>query len=102
MWLPRPRTKPYAARAAVFSLDITHADYHTFEHGLQAVSAETGGFFARMYANPRRSVERVANALVGHYVLFTEKPAVEPGTHRIEVELVRRQGIVLARSTYVE
>jgi VWFA-related protein len=92
----------HAARAAVFSLDITHADYHTFEHGLQAVSAETGGFFARMYANPRRSVERVANALVGHYVLFVEPPAGESGVHTIEVELVEKKGEVFARTSYID
>ena len=45
---------------------------------------------------------RVGHALVGHYVLFTERPDVEPGTHRIEIELLRQQGIVLARSSYVE
>ena len=96
------RAALHAARAAVFCLDVTNADYHTFEHGLQTVAVETGGFFARTHLFARRSIDRVANALVGHYVLFAERPDVEPGTHRIEVELVRAKGSVFARSSYVD
>jgi hypothetical protein len=47
-------------------------------------------------------MDRVGHALTGHYVLFTERPDVTPGTHPLEVELLRQQGLVLARSTYVE
>ena len=92
----------HAARAAVFCLDVTDADYHTFEHGLQTVAADTGGFFARTHLFAQRTVDRVANALAGHYVLFTEKPDLDPGTHRIEVRLVREKGSVFARRTYVD
>ena len=90
-----------AARAAVFCLDVTDADYHTFEHGLQTVAGDTGGFFVRTHLFAQRAVERVANALVGHYVLFTEHPDLEAGAHDIRVRLVRAQGTVFARSTYV-
>ena len=37
------------ARASVFSLDVTEADYHSLEAGLQLVAADTGGFFARTH-----------------------------------------------------
>ena len=91
-----------AARASVFTLDVTQADYHTFEHGLQMVAEDTGGFFVRSYQRPaRRAVERVANAIAGRYVLFTERPDVEPGEYSIEVEVPDIDGTVLARSTYV-
>ena len=96
------RAALHAARAAVFSLDVTDADVHTFELGLETVAVETGGFFARTHLNARGAMDRVGHALAGHYVLFTEPPDVEPGTHRIEVELLRQEGIVLARSSYVE
>ncbi len=91
-----------AARAAVFCLDVTDADYHTFELGLQTVAADTGGFFARTNLYAQHAVDRVANALVGHYVLFAEKPQVESGTHRITVRLTRDEGTVFARSSYVD
>src|SRR5439155_16020303 len=35
-----------AARTSVFSLDVTTADYHSLEAGLQLISAQTGGFYA--------------------------------------------------------
>lgn len=91
-----------AARASVFTLDVSQADYHTFEHGLQMVAEDTGGFYARTYRRPpRREMDRVANAIAGRYVLFTERPAVEPGEHPIEVDVADVDGTVLARSTYV-
>ena len=91
-----------AARASVFTLDVTQADYHTFEHGLQMVAEDTGGFYVRTYRRPpRRAVDRVANAMAGLYVLFTERPDVEPGEYPIEVDVGDLDGTVLARSTYV-
>ena len=90
-----------AARAAVFSLDVTQADYHTFEHALRDVSHHTGGLFLTTFHHPRRAIERMASAVGGRYVLFTLAPDLEPGSHSIEVELRRGDGRVLARSTYV-
>ena len=90
-----------AARAAVFSLDVTQADYHTFEHALRDVSHHTGGLFLTTFHHPRRAIERVASAVGGRYVLFTLAPDLEPGSHSIDVELRRGDGRVLARSTYV-
>ena len=91
-----------AARASVFTLDVTQADYHTFEHGLQAVAEDTGGFFVRTYLRPpRRAIDRVANAIAGRYVLFTERPDVEPGEYSIDVDVADLDGTVLARRTYV-
>ena len=91
-----------AARASVFTLDVTQAFYHTFEHGLQAVSADTGGFFVRTFEKPPLwAMGLVTNAIAGHYVLFTERPALEPGEYRIAVDVADVDGTVLARSTYV-
>ena len=92
----------YAARATVFCLDITNADSHTFELGLKAVAADTGGFFLRAHLFTQRALDRVAGALTGHYVLFTQTPDVDPDPHRIEVRLVRKKGTIFARKTYVE
>lgn len=97
----KARDALHSARAAVFSLDVTDVDYHTFEHGLETVSTETGGFFVRTRNRARRAIAQVADALVGHYVLFTQVPEIEPGTHAIEVDLVGGQGTVFARTTYV-
>jgi VWFA-related protein len=89
-----------ASRTAVFSLDVTHADYHSLEHGLQLISDQTGGFYARTHDFPDLAMQRLAGAIAGYYVLYVEKPESQRATHDIEVELTRRKGHVLASSTY--
>ena len=89
-----------AARAAVFSLDVT-PDYGQFEPALRDLSRHTGGLFLTTH-DPRRAVEQMAVAVSGvRYVLFTRVPDLEPGSHPIAVELRRGDGHVLVRSTYV-
>jgi VWFA-related protein len=90
-----------AARTSVFSLDVTNADYHSLEAGLQMVSRETGGFFARTHLFTAQAMNRLSGVLAGYYVLFLEQPQVRPGTHDIRVRLTKRQGTVLARENYV-
>jgi VWFA-related protein len=89
-----------ASRTAVFSLDVTDADYHSLEHGLQLVSEQTGGFYARTHIFPDLAMQRLAGAIAGYYVLYVEKPESQRATHDIEVELTRRKGHVFASSTY--
>lgn len=89
------------ARASVFSLDVTQADYHSLEAGLQLVATDTGGFFARTHIFTDRAMEMLVGALAGHYVLFVEQPPLKRGVHQINVELTRRKGQVFANRTYV-
>ena len=89
------------ARASVFSLDVTNADYHSLEAGLQLVSRQTGGFFARTHLFVEQAMRRLAGALAGYYVLFVERPDVGQGAHRIEVDLIHGDATVLARDSFV-
>jgi VWFA-related protein len=89
------------ARAAVFSIDFTDADFHTFELGLQEVSEVTGGFYVRTNLFAQRAIKQVADSLGGSYVLFVEKPQLKPGRHGVSVKLVNRRGTVLSRSAYI-
>jgi len=88
------------ARVTVFCLDVTQADYHSLEVGLQQVAEDTGGFYARTHLFPQLAMRRLEGALAGHYVLTFEKPPLRPGTHAIEVGLVGRKGTVFAKSSY--
>ena len=91
-----------AARASVFSLDVTNADYHSLEAGLRMVSHDTGGFFARTHLFTEQAMNRLSGVLAGYYVLFLEQPNVGPGTHGIDVRLTRQQhGTIHARNSYV-
>ena len=91
-----------AARTSVFSLDVTDADYHSLEAGLQLVSGETGGFYAKTNLFPDIAMRQLAGALAGYYALFVEKPDSELAVHDIKTELTRRKGRVLALTSFSE
>jgi VWFA-related protein len=86
-----------AARASVFCLDVTQADYHSLEAGLQQVAEDTGGFFERTHLFPTRALNRLAGTLAGHYVLMVERPPVRKGRHRVDVSIPHRSATVLVR-----
>ena len=90
------------ARTTVFTLDVTNADYHTLELGLEQVARDTGGFYAKTHLFPAQAMTRLEGAVAGHYVLTFEKPTNRPGTHRVEVKLAGRKGDVLAKDSYVD
>lgn len=90
------------ARAAVISLDVTDADYHTLEVGLERVALDTGGFYAKTHDFPLQAMDRVEGALGGHYVLSFESPVRRRGAHSLEIGLVGRKGTVLARNGFVD
>ncbi|MEO5894160.1 MAG: VWA domain-containing protein [Vicinamibacterales bacterium] len=89
------------ARASVFCLDVTEADYHSLEAGLKVVAADTGGLYQRTHIFSQAALDRVMAALEGQYVLFVEKPELRRGTHALDVRLKGRDGVVLAAATYV-
>ena len=91
-----------AARTSVFSLDVTNADYHSLEAGLQLVSEQTGGFYARTHIFPDAAMRRLAGALAGYYVLFVEKPETRRAVHEVKTELTHRRGSVLATNNMSE
>ena len=86
-----------AARASVFCLDVTQADYHSLEVGLQEVAEDTGGFFERTHIFPKQALNRLAGTLAGHYVLMVERPAVRKGRHKVDVSVPHRGATVLVR-----
>ena len=86
-----------AARTSVFCLDVTQADHHSLEAGLQQVAEDTGGFFERTHLFPTRALNRLAGTLAGHYVLMVERPPVRKGRHRVDVSVPHRSATVLVR-----
>ena len=93
-----------SARASVFSIDFTQADYHSLEAGLGKVAGDTGGFYAKTFHFPKIAVERLQKTLAGHYELEVRKPDTKVrGTHTIEVDIPsQRRASVLARGTYID
>jgi len=91
-----------AAQATVFSLDVTDADRHTLEVGLQQVAADTGGFYARTHEFPGIALAQLEGALEGRYVLAFPRPEGRRGAHEIRIDLPGRKGSVVSRTTYVD
>ena len=92
-----------AARATVFSIDFTQADYHSLAVGLDKVASDTGGFYASTYHFPKQAVDRLRRTLAGHYELEVRKPETGVrGTHTIEVSTTKRGAYVMARSTFFD
>ncbi len=88
------------ARASVFAIDVTDADYHDLEAGLERVAEDTGGFYAKTNNFPGQAITRLQGALAGHYVLVVVRPEGPHGTHAVTVEVARPDLKVLARPTY--
>jgi VWFA-related protein len=91
-----------AARISVFVLDVTSADYHSLEVGLQSVAAATGGTYASTFRLPSVATDRIARAISGWYVLTFERGALEGlEAGRAQIKLKGRRGEVLARPVAV-
>lgn len=88
------------ARTSVCVLDITDADYHDLEVGLEKVAFDTGGFYAKTNIFPDQAIRRLSGALAGYYELVFERPPLPRGRHAISCALAHGRGTVLCRSFY--
>ena len=85
------------AQATVFVLDITAADYHSLEVGLQAVASATGGTYAKTYVFPEQALKLLAQAISGYYVLSLDRNEIPAEGGEVRIELRGKRGVVLAR-----
>jgi VWFA-related protein len=87
-----------AARASVFVLDVTSADYHSLEVGLEGVAEATGGLYFKTFRLPELATDTLARAISGYYVLTLDGGAVADEEGKVRIELREKSGTVLARS----
>jgi VWFA-related protein len=85
------------AQASVFVLDVTSADSHSLELGLQNVAAATGGEYFSTYRLPALATRTLARAISGYYVLTLDHAILGEQQGKVKVELRDRSGTVLAR-----
>ncbi len=104
--LPRDYFDAVAAltrsRTTVMTLDVTDADYHSLEVGLERVARDTGGFYAKTHLFPDVAMANLAGAMTGYYELVFEKPELPRGTHRITIRLAHQRGTVFSRTAYAD
>jgi VWFA-related protein len=98
---PEAMMRLQKARVSVFCVDITSADYHARQEGLQSIASDTGGFYLQSHIFTTAVFDRLAGALAGHYVLLVVPPDQEKGAHRLQVSLTHRRATVIAKRWYV-
>ena len=91
-----------AAHAAVFVLDVTSADAHSLEVGLQNVADATGGIYLRTFRLPNLATKILAKAISGYYVITLDKAELDRVKGPLQIELRDgRRGTVIARPVTV-
>jgi VWFA-related protein len=92
-----------AARVPVFVLDVTSADGHSLEVGLEGVAAATGGLYLKTYRLPNLATDVLAKAISGYYVLTLDPGQLSGAAgQRVTIELRDRRGDILARPAVVQ
>ena len=93
-----------AAHTSVFVLDVTSADSHSLETGLEGIAEATGGLYLKTFRLPGNATEVLAKAISGHYVLTLDRASLAGGAEAADVEIELRdgsRGTVLARPVMV-
>ncbi len=86
------------ARTTVFVLDVTDADSHSLEVGLQSVAASTGGTYEKTHVFTEQVVGRLARTLQGHFLLTLDRSQLGDQHGRLKIELRKgRKGRVIYR-----
>lgn len=86
------------AKVSVFVLDVTSADYHDLEIGLQRMASATGGLYLRTFRLPRLATQTLAQTISGYYVLSLDPSSLAGEDGQLDIGLRNnRQGIVLSR-----
>lgn len=75
------------ARATVFAFDVTQADYHTLEAGMQRVAEDTGGYYERLYHFSAIAYDRLMNTISGRYEVVIESSGLRRGRHDVSVRV---------------
>ena len=89
------------SRTSVFSLDISQADYHSLEVGLQQASVDTGGFYAKTHNFPGVAIDKLQRTISGRYEIVLHRPDIRRGRHAVSASLRNnRRAEVMVRSTY--
>ncbi|MFL6197381.1 MAG: hypothetical protein ACJ75H_24555 [Thermoanaerobaculia bacterium] len=89
------------AKAPVFVLDITSADGHSLEAGLQSVAEATGGMYLSTFRLPNLATDVLAKAISGYYVITLDPGGLTGVAGRVTLELRGKRGTILARPAVV-
>ena len=95
----RARAALAAARTSVFVLDISEADYHTLELGLQQIARDTGGTYERVFRRGTIATRRLARTLSGYYLVsFEREVSGKEKEKSVRITLRDRRGELIVSS----
>ena len=89
-----------ASKTSVFTLDVSPADFHSLEFGLQQAASDTGGMYYRTKDFPAQAIGKLLNTISGHYVLTFEEPTPKRKNFKYKVKVKRRNADILVRSPF--
>ncbi|MBI2214493.1 MAG: hypothetical protein HYU52_12675 [Acidobacteria bacterium] len=90
------------ARTSVFALDVSDADWHTLEGGLEMIAEDTGGFYVKTHEFAGRAVKKLHRAIAGHYEIVLIKPVEHHGIHAVRVNAKIRGAEVFTKKTFTD
>ncbi|MFA6957521.1 MAG: hypothetical protein WC538_16740 [Thermoanaerobaculia bacterium] len=90
------------ARTSVFVLDVSDADWHTLEGGLDMIAEDTGGFYLKTHQFAARAMKEVGRAISGHYEIVLIKPVEHRGTHSVRLRVKIRGAEVYTRRVFTD
>lgn len=97
----RARRALVRSHTSVFVLDVTSANFHSMEGGLEAIAGDTGGLYVKTHVFPKFAMEKVARAISGYYLLTFSRPKLSRGRHEMTIRVSgHAQAYVLARPDY--
>jgi VWFA-related protein len=86
------------ANIPVFVLDVTSADYHSLEVGLEAVAHATGGTYQKTHVLTGLATDFLAQAISGYYIVSIDPGTVPSKGGPVTVELRdRKRGSAITR-----
>lgn len=88
------------ARTSVFVLDVSDADWHTLEGGLDMIAEDTGGFYVKTHQFARSAVKKLHRAISGHYEVVLIKPTEHRGDHAVRINVKIRGARVHTRKIF--
>ena len=88
------------ARTTVFVMDVSDADWHTLEGGLEMIAEDTGGFYAKTHQFARSGMKKLQRAISGHYELVLIKPTEHRGDHAVRIIVKIRGAQVHTRKVF--
>jgi VWFA-related protein len=86
------------ANIPVFVLDVTSADYHSLEVGLEAVAHATGGTYQKTHVLTGLATDFLAQAISGYYIVTIDPASVPSKGGAVTVALRdRKKGSAITR-----